>query len=163
MNVYQILTDSAQNFAQKPAIIFKDKIVSFADLKADVLALARGLQSLGAGRHKKIALYLPNCPEYIYSYLSSFLLGAVVVPLDYMLKTDELIACLSHAEAEFVIVLEKPEIDWNGIQKNIPSLKFVIPLGADFEGLFLSEVEHKGDSPLEKQGTVPLRKDSTIK
>ena len=86
MNVYQILTDSAQLFAQKPAIIFKDKIISFADLKANVLALARGLQSLGVGNGKKIALYLPNCPEYVYSYLSSFLLGAVVIPLDYMLK-----------------------------------------------------------------------------
>src|SRR5208283_5922789 len=123
MNVYQILTDSAQRFAQKPAIIFKDNIVSFADLKANVLALARGLQSLGVGNGQKIALYLPNCPEYVYGYLSSFLLGAVVVPLDYMLKRDELIACLSHAEAEFVVVLEKPEIDWAGIQKSIPSLK----------------------------------------
>jgi len=138
MNVYQILTDSTQLFAQKPAIIFKDKIVSFADLKAKVLALGLGLQSLGVGHGRKIALYLPNCPEYVYSYLSSFLLGAVVVPLDYMLKTDELIACLSHAEVEFVIALEKPEIDWATIQKNILSLKTVIPLGADFERLFHS-------------------------
>src|SRR5476651_2246296 len=103
MNVYQILTNSAQLFGQKPAIIFKDKLVSFADLKTNVLALARGLQSLGLARGRKIGLYLPNCPEYVYSYLSSFLLGAVVIPLDYMLKTDELMACLSHGEADFVI------------------------------------------------------------
>ena len=56
MNVYQILTDSARLFAQKPAIIFKDKIVSFADLKANVLALAKGLQTLGVGRGKKDSL-----------------------------------------------------------------------------------------------------------
>ena len=136
MNVYQILTDSARLFAQKAAIIFKDKVITFSDLKANVLALARGLQALGLARGKKIALYLPNCPEYIYSYLSSFLLGAVVIPLDYMLKTDELTACLSHAEADFVIALSKPEIDWDVIQKNIPSLKTVVPLGPDFERLF---------------------------
>jgi long-chain acyl-CoA synthetase len=136
MNVYQILTNSAQLFGQKPAIIFKDKLVSFADLKTNVLALARGLQSLGLARGRKIGLYLPNCPEYVYSYLSSFLLGAVVIPLDYMLKTDELTACLSHAEADFVIALPKSEIDWNEIQKNIPSLKHVIFLGTDFDGLF---------------------------
>jgi len=63
MNVYQILTDSAQLFAKKPAIVFKDKIVSFGDLKAKVLALARGLKSLGVGHGRKIALYLPNCPN----------------------------------------------------------------------------------------------------
>ena len=120
MNVYQILTDSARTFAQKPAIIFKDKIVSFTELKAAVFSLARGLRALGAGRGKKIALYLPNCPEYVYSYLSSFLLGAVVIPLDYMLKTDELKACLSHAEADYVVALGRPEIDWGAIQKEIP-------------------------------------------
>jgi len=138
VNVYQILTDSARIYAQKPAIIFKDKKISFTDLKANVLALARGLQLKGAGRGKKIALYLPNCPEYVYSYLSSFLLGSVVIPLDYMLKTDELTACLSHAEAEFVIALSKPEIDWDAIKKNIASIKVIIPLGPDFEGLFKS-------------------------
>ena len=136
MNTYQILTDSAQLFDQKPAIIFKDKKISFYDLKVNVLALSRGLQDLGLTRGKKIALYLPNCPEYVYSYLSSFLLGAIVVPLDYMLKTDEVMACLAHAEAEFVIALGKPEINWDSIQENIPSLKKIIPLGPDFEGLF---------------------------
>ena len=101
MNVYQILTDSAKAFGQKPAIIFKDNTINFIDLKAKVFALAGGLQGLGLARGKKIALYLPNCPEYVYSYLSSFLIGAVVIPLDYMLKSDELTSCLSHAEAEF--------------------------------------------------------------
>jgi acyl-CoA synthetase (AMP-forming)/AMP-acid ligase II len=136
MNIYQILTDSAQSFAQKPAIIFKDKNIAFKDLNANVQALARGLKALGVGRGKMIALYLPNCPEYAYSYLSSFLLGAVVIPLDYMLKSDELIACLSHAQADFVVTCLKPEIDWNSIKDNVPSLKVVIPLGPEFEALF---------------------------
>ena len=101
------------------------------------MALARGLQEAGADHGKKIALYLPNCPEYVYSYLSSFLVGAVVIPLDYMLKRDELTACLSHSEADFVIALPKSEIDWNLIQKELPSLKKIITLGPDFERLFM--------------------------
>jgi len=137
MNVYQILTDSARKFAQKPAIIFKDKVINFIELKNSVMALARGLQEAGADHGKKIALYLPNCPEYVYSYLSSFLVGAVVIPLDYMLKRDELTACLSHSEADFVIALPKSEIDWNLIQKELPSLKKIITLGPDFERLFM--------------------------
>jgi acyl-CoA synthetase (AMP-forming)/AMP-acid ligase II len=147
MDVYRILTDSARKFAQKPAIIFKDNIITFRNLRAKALALAKGLQALGVARGKKIGLYLPNCPEYIYGYLSSFLLGAVVVPLDYMLKSDELVSCLSHAEADFVIAAGKPEIDWEGIQDQVLSLKRVIGLGPDFEGLL------KGDSP---KGTVPF-------
>jgi len=135
MNIYQILTDSAKAFAQKPAIIFKDNTITFLDLRSNVWALARGLQGSGLARNKKIALYLPNCPEYVYSYLSSFLLGAVVIPLDYMLKTDELTACLSHAEADFVIALEKPEVNWDEIKQVVPSLKKIVSLGPEFEKL----------------------------
>ena len=40
MNLNEILTDSAHYFDQKPAIIFKDKIVNFIELKGKVLALA---------------------------------------------------------------------------------------------------------------------------
>ena len=40
MNIFQILTDSSKLFPQKPAIIFKDKTVSFEELKTNVLALA---------------------------------------------------------------------------------------------------------------------------
>ncbi|MDE2010260.1 MAG: AMP-binding protein [Candidatus Omnitrophica bacterium] len=138
MNIYEILTESASAFSNKPAIVFKDKPVSFKELREKVLSLAWGLQGLGLGQGKKIALYLPNCPEYVYSYLASFLLGAVVVPLDYMLKADELGACLSHAETDFVIALPKQEIDWTAIAKNIPSLKKVISLGAEFEKLFVA-------------------------
>jgi long-chain acyl-CoA synthetase len=136
MNVYQSLTEAAQSFAQKPALIFKDKAVSFRELHENVLGLARGLRTLKVGRGTMIALYLPNCPDYIYSYLSSFVLGATVVPLDYMLKGDELTACLSHAEAEIVVVLPKAEIDWNIIKESVPSLNAVIAIGPEFERLF---------------------------
>ena len=49
MNVYQILTDSAHLFAQKPAIIFKDKKVSFADLKANGFGFGAGFAGIRIG------------------------------------------------------------------------------------------------------------------
>jgi len=81
----------------------------------------------------------------------------VVVPLDYMLKTDELMACLSHAQAEFVITLDKPEIDWAEIQKHVPSLKTVVRLGPDFDRLFV-----KGTVPFLGTGTVPSSDDPAL-
>lgn len=146
MDIYKILTDSAREFGQKPAIVFKDSPVSFEDLRAEVFALAKILQSKGVTKGTKIAVYLPNCPEYVYCYLSSFLLGAVVVPLDYMFKSDELIACCSHAETEFALMLEKPEIDWQLIRKDVPSLRTVIALSIG--GLSLLMKNQEGQSPI---------------
>jgi acyl-CoA synthetase (AMP-forming)/AMP-acid ligase II len=159
MNVFQHLTDSAESFAAKPALVFKDRSVTFGELKAKVFSLALGFRNLGVGRGKKIALFLPNCPEYVYSYLASFLLGAVVVPLDFLLKADELTSCLSHAEVDLVIALAKPDLDWKAIRSGVPSIKKVIALGAEFESLYV-----KGDSPLlnNDTGTTPNDADPAL-
>ena len=68
----------------------------------------------------KIAFYLPNCPEYVYSYLACFYLGCVGVPLDFMLKTDELTSCLEHSGAKILIAKTKMKSLWPILRK--PSL-----------------------------------------
>ena len=129
MNVYSILQQSASCFGSKPALIFRDQTISFTDLKAKVFQLAHGLAGLHVKKSTKIALFLPNSPEYVYSYLASFYLGATVVPLDFMLKNEELISCMSHCEAEILIACPKPEVNFEEIKKQVPSLKTVIVLG----------------------------------
>ena len=113
MDIYSTLQQSASRFGTKPALIFKDRTISFIELKAKVLGLANGLGSLEVGKATKIGLFLPNSPEYVYSYLASFCLGATVVPLDFMLKNDELISCLSHSETEILIAAPRAEVDFN--------------------------------------------------
>ena len=129
MNIHSILQQSAQRFGAKPAVIFRDQTISFSELKSRVFSLSHGLAGLAVKKSTKIGLFLPNSPEYIYSYLASFCLGATVVPLDFMLKNEELISCLSHSETEILIMALRPEIDLEFIKKSVPSLKTVIVLG----------------------------------
>jgi len=126
MDVQQLLQDKANRFNAKPAIIFKGSEISFGQLRENVFKLANALRSLGVGKSDKIAIYLPNGPEYIYSYLAVFCLGAVGVPLDYMLTEDELISCLSHSEAKFLIAKEKDGISLEKIKSVAPFLKELI-------------------------------------
>ncbi|HOY10873.1 MAG TPA: class I adenylate-forming enzyme family protein, partial [Candidatus Omnitrophota bacterium] len=88
MNMLNVLHDRVKEQGNKPALIFKDQVISFADLQKHVIRLAAALRKLGIGPSDKVAVFLPNCPEYVFGYLSCFCLGAVVVPLDYMLKED---------------------------------------------------------------------------
>jgi long-chain acyl-CoA synthetase len=136
MNVRQLLDDQAQRHADKPAVIFKETSRSFSQLRDEVLHLAAGLSRIGVGRGDKIGIYLPNCPEYAISYLAGFCLGAVVVPLDFMLTQDEILACLSHAEIKVLIAQPKKELDMEGIRE-VLSLEALILLGgasADLAG-----------------------------
>ncbi len=129
MNVREVLGKAAEKYLDKPAIIFKDSFVSFQELEGFTFKLASALHNTGIKKGDKIAIYLPNCPEYIYSYLALFCLGAVVVPLDYMLTEEELVTCLAHSGAKLLIAKEKEAISLVNL-KNKVLLSEIITLTA---------------------------------
>lgn len=132
--MHLILAKNTKEYSTKKALIFKDQSVDFSQLNEEVLRLANALKSLGLEKGDKVAVYLPNCLEYVYAYLASFALGAVVVPLDYMLKQDELVSCLEHSESRFLIARPKRVLPWQDIQAQLPKLERIIACGETLEG-----------------------------
>lgn len=126
MDVRQVLEKSSQKYAQKPAFIFKEQKISFTDLQQNVFKLANALKGQGVAKGDKVAIYLPNGPEYAYSYLACFCLGAVAVPLDFMLKTDELVSCMSHSEVKVLIARLKPDVSADELKRSVSSLKTIL-------------------------------------
>ncbi len=133
MDVRSILENTARQFSDKPAIIFKEEEITFAQLKERSLMAASLLRRQGIRQGDKIAIYLPNCPEYVYSYLACFALGCVGVPLDFMLKTDELISCLSHSEAKILIANLQNGVSFEQIQRAVPTLETIILCNGELE------------------------------
>ena len=111
MDTRKLIEKASGRFADKPALIFKGEAITFARLRDQTLRLASVLKSnCSVNKGDKIAIYLPNCPQYVYSYLACFCLVGVGVPLDFMLTTDELISCLSHSQAKVLITKIKNDI-----------------------------------------------------
>jgi len=134
MSIRRILEETSQKFEQKPAIIFEDNEISFEEIHTQVLKLANALSGLGVGKGDKVAIYLPNSPQYAYSYLACFHLGAVGVPLDYMLKNDELISCLQHSEAKILIARDREDVDLGKVRNSADGLTTVILCGGNLDG-----------------------------
>jgi len=126
MDIRKALDNTAEKFPKKPAIIFKGETVSFARLREMSLRLAGALRANGVQKGDKVAIYLPSCPEYVYSYLACFYLGCVGVPLDFMLKTDELMSCLAHSGAKILIAGRQNDVSFEQIQKAVPTLEKII-------------------------------------
>ncbi len=121
-----ILEKASQQFGDKKAIVFDAKEVSFQELRENVLKLANVLKAQGVLKGDKIAIYLPNSLEYVYSYLACFSLGAVGVPLDYMLKEDEVVSCLSHSETKVMLAKNKKEVSLQKIKNAVECLATLI-------------------------------------
>ncbi len=134
MNVKTRLNQTCQKYQSKPAIIYKDEVISFQELEEQVKKLANLLNDLGVKKGDKVAIYLPNCPEYVYSYLAVFSLGAVGVPLDFMLKTDELVSCLGHSEATVLIAKSRPDVSFSEIQSQLHQLEMILQIDGHVKG-----------------------------
>ena len=127
MDVAKVLFSTAEKFPDKPAIIFKDQPTTFTQLKDASFRLANSLKELGVKKGDKIAIYLPNWPEYVISYFAIFSLGATAVPLDYQLTIDEMVSCLSHSETKLLIALSKEKMSFEDIKDKVKVVDVATP------------------------------------
>jgi acyl-CoA synthetase (AMP-forming)/AMP-acid ligase II len=139
MDAAKLLENNAKSLPDKPAFIFKDKQITFPELRDKVFKLAEGLKLLGVGKSDKVALYLPNSLEYVYSYLAVWCCGAVAVPLDFMLTEEELISCESHCEAKVLIIRQKPAVSLANVKAGCQNLKDIITAHEKAEGYLCLE------------------------
>lgn len=153
MNVKELLEKQSKVNPEKPAFIFKDQPITFKQLRDTAFRLASSLKGAGIKKGDKVAIYLPNWLEYIYSYLAVWLVGAAAVPLDFMLTEDELVSCISHSEAKLLIAKHKANIFLENIRKNAPELKNIILCHDKIEG-FLN-FEELLANPQEKADFLP--------
>jgi len=91
MNFLTLLEKQAKDNSNKPAVVFGNAPIDFATLKEQSLKVAAGLSTLGFKKSEKAAIFLPNTPEYIFSFLGVFALRGTCVPLDFMLTEEEIV------------------------------------------------------------------------
>ncbi len=72
-----------------------------------ICGLQRKLAEMGVGKGDRVALLSENRPEWPISYLAVAGMGAVVVPLDAMLKKEEILPLLEDSEPKAFILSEK--------------------------------------------------------
>jgi long-chain acyl-CoA synthetase len=76
----QILEQTSQKHPGYPAIIYKGNQMSFRELNDAINRFGAGLQKIGVKKGDRVAVHLPNCPQYPIAYLGALRVGAVVVP-----------------------------------------------------------------------------------
>jgi long-chain acyl-CoA synthetase len=103
-----LLDDLADGVAQRPgaaALLFKGRTVSWEELDRRSDAFAAALAGLGVARGDRVALLLPNCPQFLIGELGAWKAGAILVPLNPIYTTQELAGALGRTGAGTVLVL----------------------------------------------------------
>ena len=131
---------AARRWGEREALCFRGRRWTFAQVEAGVEQAARGLLSLGVRPGDKVALWLLNRPEWIEIAFAVMRIGAVLVPVNTRLRTDDVAYILEQSTATTVILAERSgPIDYlamvrelvpvDGRASRLPQLRSVVVLG----------------------------------
>jgi long-chain acyl-CoA synthetase len=95
-----ILEESAKRYPVKAAFTYMDNTLSYAQTNEAANKVANGLQAIGIKPGDKVALSCPNLPYFPIIYFGVIKAGAVVVPLNVLLKKDEIEYHLQDSDAK---------------------------------------------------------------
>jgi long-chain acyl-CoA synthetase len=102
----RILDQTADRYGSCTALIYGNARWTYRQLLADVNAIARGLSKLGVRQHDRVALALPNCPDFVAAFFAIQKLGAVVVNLGPLMGADDLERAFSITTPQVAIGLD---------------------------------------------------------
>ena len=132
MNVAQHVERAAAWFPEQPAILFEDRALSYRELHRLSTRLANALQGHGVQRGDRVALYLPNIPEFAIAYLAALKAGAVAVSINSIFKAEEVGYILADSGAG--VVLTTGELLEHVPLRECPALKHVVVCEGDAQG-----------------------------
>ena len=100
INLAVLLEDSAREVPARTAVIFNDMKLPYGAVNAAANQVANGLAGLGIQPGDKVALTCPNLPYFPIVYYGILKAGAVVVPLNVLLKGREIAYHLQDSDAK---------------------------------------------------------------
>jgi long-chain acyl-CoA synthetase len=115
-------------------IYWRDEEISYRTLNERANRVANGLRALGVGKGDVVSVYLPNCPEFLYTWFGIVKLGAVFGPVNAMFKGDEVSHVLSDSGAVVAVASQALLDTINAARGECPALREVICLEGQAPG-----------------------------
>lgn len=122
-----LLTRTVARYPEKLAFVFNNREVTYRELDELVNKTANGLRNRGVKKGDRLAIFSKNSLDFVILEFALARLGAVLIPINFMLQGKDISYILEHAEA-IGIFTEEPLIDTieNAIEDIHIPYKFVL-------------------------------------
>ncbi len=141
---------AARRWGAREALCFQGRRLTFAELAAGVDRVAKGLVAAGVRPGERVALWMVNRPEWLEAAFAVIEVGAVLVPINTRLRTDDVAYIVDQSGASTLILAERSgPVDYLGMVRELA------PLGAPPGATRLPKLERLvllSDAP--RPGTV---------
>jgi long-chain acyl-CoA synthetase len=158
----EILRKTAENNPNQTAIIYFDRKITYRELDQASDRFAAALAALEVKKGDKVAIFLPNNPQFIISYYGTLRLGAIETAISPLYKEREVEHQLNDSEAETIVtldvlhpILEKVVARTKVKRIILTSLKDFMPTGIALLGSLLRKIPSYRVEP--KPGTYSFK------
>ncbi|MDI6815544.1 MAG: class I adenylate-forming enzyme family protein, partial [Dehalococcoidales bacterium] len=141
MNLKLMLEETARQYGGKTAVVLGNRRLSYAEVDEASNKVANALIKMGVSKGDRVAMLLPNSPEFVSIYFGVVKTGGIAVPLDTRYKVEELASLFDSSQPK-VLVTESLFLE--PLVSALPRFNYIehiIDLGSKYEGQFLSYQE----------------------
>lgn len=139
MRLHEYLVRSSREHTEHPAIVFGERRIGYPEYRDQVERAARAFLRLGLRPGERVALLLPNWPEFCFAALGAISAGGVAVMLNLRLQAEEIAYQLQDSGSRFLVLADRFKgRDYlallASIRARLPQLEEVVVLGEPEEG-----------------------------
>lgn len=101
--LYAVITESAKRYPKNISIHYQGRSFTYSELDDLSSRFASALVSLGVKRGDRVAIFLPNTPQFVFAFFGILKVGAIVVNDNPLYKERELEHQINDSGAEVII------------------------------------------------------------
>ena len=152
--------DRVERRPDAPCLVHGDGCWSYAEFAAEVETVAQAFAALPLRPGQKVAILLPNCPEFLWTVFAMARTGGVFVPLNTAQTAGELQYLLAHSEARCLLTTDAFLLVIEAIRGDCPELEHVVTLdsgsrkGAMSWNDFIGAARHGPELPQVSPGNL---------
>lgn len=126
MNLAELPERENERFGEHVTVIFRDRRWTNFDMRSASRRLAGALKDLGVKKDDRVIIQMPNCPQVLQSFLAVYMIGAVVVPINFMVGEPETAYIYRDTGTKVIISSTDFLSKIEACRSNAPEIKHVI-------------------------------------
>ncbi|WP_028326121.1 acyl-CoA synthetase [Desulfatirhabdium butyrativorans] len=124
--IADMIRRSRYRYPDKPALIFGDRSLSYAELEDHANRVANALLALGIRKYDRVAILAHNTIHHVLTWLGCAKCGAVYLPINYLLRGKDITYCMNHSESCMLIVEDALYDLVKDVLDDMPTVKTLI-------------------------------------
>ena len=138
MNLAGVAEERVKERGEQVSLFYEEREITNVEMLRASQRMARALKELGVKRGDRVILQMPNCPELLQGFGAIWRIGAVVVPINYLVGEEETAYIYQDSGAKVVISSKAFLLKIRAGRAKAPGLENVILTDRDVPAGFLS-------------------------